>query len=512
MGFDPKVYYQLSNAFLGTGESLEVAPGGGGKLKMGPTAGGSGQLWKLVELAKDRYALRTELLGDGYSVDATILDAERRRPWLAPTGVSPGQAWILRPIPGDRYRLTNDLTGPDAALDTAGGTDAPILRDGDSTGQQWTLTPGKAVAGTTSIPELQAAAGGAFAGPPDFEMYAQPLGVVRAVMIFVDFHDAPGSGKPEDVARHLLGNGAAQRFFRDVSNGQLALDVTVVSHLGWKRMRRRSDKYDTSKLGPHRAYVAEAAKLYAAQVEFADYPLVLIATPEGANLQGESAAFHVGAGDGAPATSGEVRLAVTFDGSSNQGRYTSLIHEVSHLFGLADLYPSGAGADDSKAGCWSILSDVFHSWGVLGWERHRNGWLAPERKTYLAADVSKWAATLHPLSAAAGLSMIVLPVDDVASPSKVFVVELAQEVQGDGGEYWGEGVLLYTVDAKLPSGGSPVEVLGRAIHSPNFGNLFEAPYVVGGGTTHAEPPAELTLRVVERIGASYRIEIDYRRR
>src|SRR5439155_2393577 len=137
-------------------------------------------------------------------------------------------------------------------------------------------------------------------------------------------------------------------------------------------------------------------------------------------------------------------------------------------------YPDGGGADNSKAGCWSIMSDIFHSVSFLGWHRHKNGWLSPSRKTYLSQNTSEWYATLSPLSDIYGLSMIVLPIDDVARPSKVYVVELAQAVFGS--KLWGEGVLLYTVDATIPTGLSPVVVIPKKVStSPNYGYLYEAP-------------------------------------
>src|SRR4029077_16788630 len=164
-------------------------------------------------------------------------------------------------------------------------------------------------------------------------------------------------------------------------------------------------------------------------------------------------------------------------------------------FGLPDLYPSGGGAYNSEAGCWPIMSDIFHSVSFLGWHRHKNGWLPASRATYINAGTPVWYGTLSPLSGSCGLSMVVLPVDDVHHPSKVFVIELAQPVLGTNGQYWGEGVLVYTVDAAIDTLESPVAIIPRQVSgSPDYGYLYEAPYGVGD-VAHARGPAPVALAV-----------------
>jgi len=157
------------------------------------------------------------------------------------------------------------------------------------------------------------------------------------------------------------------------------------------------------------------------------------------------------------------------------------------------------------------MSDIFHSVSFLGWHRHKNGWLPAERKTYVADDRRGWRTTLHPLTGPAGLSMVVLPADDVECPAKVFVVELAQPVLGSNDEYRGEGVLVYTVDASVPSGVCPVVVIPRIeSSSETFGELFEAPYGVGDVAEVGERDGgRLTVAVTARHGSAYEVELTY---
>ncbi|HEX4959658.1 MAG TPA: hypothetical protein VF173_02380 [Thermoanaerobaculia bacterium] len=512
MSFDTAFYHHLTNAFLGAAEALDVKPDGNGRLAMRPKGAHSGQLWKLVKLGGGKYALRTAYLDDCFSLDV-FSKGQNHFPRLAATGDYRGQAWTLTPWGDGTYRLTNDSTGLGQSLDTTGDTHEPILAPGDQSGQHWMLTPARKIEGHAAIPPLDPGRNEQpNEGPTDFaNLYIRPEGVVRAVMIFVEFPNAlAGAASPADLARHLLGNGMAQKLFAEQSHRRLALDVTVEARLGWRKMSKDTVKYTTHNFVPHRDYIAEAVGLFSADVDFSNYSLVLIVTPELADLKGASA-FTAPKGSGATAPSGEIRLAVTFDGSTHKERYTTLVHEVSHLFGLPDLYPATGSADDSKAGCWAMMSDIFHAAGFLGWHLHKNGWLDDSRKAYVTGDRAGWSATLHPLSGTCGLSMVVLPIDDAANPSKVFVVELAQTVLGTNGEYFGEGALLYTVDATIPTQQSPVVIVPRkSSFSPVYGNLFEAPCVSGDTVTHSEGKASITLTVAQRFGSSFEVRIDYK--
>jgi M6 family metalloprotease-like protein len=361
-------------------------------------------------------------------------------------------------------------------------------------------------------------------GPTDFTFYARPEGIVKAVMVFVDFPDAPAEpASASDTANHLLGNGQAQALYHAQSYHKLTLDVTVKSDLGWKRMPQPSTKYnflpsDSHASESHKTYISHAAALFSpSEVRFSDYTFVFLVAPQNAGFP-LSPAFNDHRGRGASSLSGEIRLAVTFGTDSYTNSYINLVHEVGHLFGLPDLYPyDGDGVNNSKAGCWSIMSDIFHSESFLGWHRHKNGWLSSSRKTYLYQSISGWHTTLSPLSDSSGLSMVVLPLDNALKPSKVLVIELAQPDLaypdlGGNKVRWGEGVLVYTVDATIPTGSSPVAIIPKKTStSPEFGHLYEAPYLLNDTMSYTEGTASITLKILQKFGSSYTIQIDYDR-
>ncbi|MFC7534048.1 hypothetical protein [Actinoplanes sp. GCM10030250] len=143
-------------------------------------------------------------------------------------------------------------------------------------------------------------------------------------------------------------------------------------------------------------------------------------------------------------------------------------------------------------------------------DTHKNGWLPDQRKTYLAESRRRWRTILHPLTDADGLSMIVLPVDDTACPSKVFVIEPAQPVIGSDDQPWGDGILVYTVDATVESGECPVVVIPRVeSYSETYGDLYEAPYREGDVAEVSEGRARLTVAVTRRLGTAYEIELTW---
>ena len=170
--------------------------------------------WKLVDVGGGKYAFRTLYLGDDLSLDI-INDGIDTTPCLAQTGNCSGQSWSVTEWGDGTYKLTNDFTGPAKSLSTHADTDAPFIDTGDHAGQHWTLTQTDRAPNNDPIPPLDPK-GSVYAseGPTDFDFYKKPAGTVKAVMIFVDFANAPaGSASATEVANHLLGNGAAQELF-----------------------------------------------------------------------------------------------------------------------------------------------------------------------------------------------------------------------------------------------------------------------------------------------------------
>jgi hypothetical protein len=159
---------------------------------------------------------------------------------MTPRGNFTGQLWKVIPQAGGYYRLNSKFMEgrpKEYALESSGPDKGSLMTPwGPFSGQLWKLTPIGPVAPNVAVPALDPK-GDPYKteGPTDYDFYARPSGTVKAVMVFVDFSDAPaGSRATKATGDHLLGKGAAQKLFTDQSYGNLTLDVTRVD--GWKRM------------------------------------------------------------------------------------------------------------------------------------------------------------------------------------------------------------------------------------------------------------------------------------
>ncbi|MFO0731505.1 MAG: hypothetical protein U0231_06970 [Nitrospiraceae bacterium] len=505
MAIDSAHYYRLTTRISGKDLALDVSPDQSVRPVLRAPADVSGQYWRFVPAGAGHQALRNAYLGEAFSLEMNQPAAIR----LAPTNPSPKQVWMVQQSSAT-CALINQEGGSHCCLRVKGGG----LTVSRSTAAKprhlrWSATSLATVPQPVAIPPLQQA-GDVYCpeGPTDFNFYARPEGTVSAVMIFVDFPDAEaGSLSASDCAAHLLGEGRAQGLFEEQSYGHCRLAVDVRSDLGWKRVTQPSTAYDCHNFLSHRQYVADAAARFAGEIEFSQYQFVLIVAPPSAAFL-DSPAFNARPGEGVPLPNGEIRLGVTFGRDSYRNSYINLVHEVSHLMGLPDLYPYGGGVDSSRAGCWDIMSDIFHCEAFIGWHRHKNGWLRAERSHYLPEAPQERYLTLSPLSTGFGTSMIVVPIDDAQQPGKIFVVELAQPRAGTAAGPRRDGVLVYTVNASIPTGHSPVAVQARLVsNSQEHGYLCEAAYRPGDSATFTEDHTSLTLAVLQQFGDCFHVKL-----
>ena len=142
------------------------------------------------------------------------------------------------------------------------------------------------------------------------------------------------------------------------------------------------------------------------------------------------------------------------------------------------------------------MSDVDHG---------EPSWLAPPQERLAASGEEHlhrpghdgWRVTLHPLSGSDGLSMVVVPCDDIRRPRKVRVVERGA-APGPAA-----GVLIYSLDPGIDGGDFPVVVHPREGHG-----LDDAPHRVGN-VADIEKGAHLRVTVLGRTGPAWDVEISF---
>ena len=164
---------------------------------------------------------------------------------------------------------------------------------------------------------------------PQAEWYLdRTVGVIRAIMLFVDFSDAPASETTELV--HLLNVPTAVAWFDEVSYGRMELDVTAVHT--WYRMPKPSAEYYPYSEYPHVQVFQDAMDVADADVDFSQYDLIYVMSSADSAILG-SPSFNRPPGQGAVADGHELRNGTAIDGMrpwppTQLDRYAfSLMHE-----------------------------------------------------------------------------------------------------------------------------------------------------------------------------------------
>lgn len=359
-----------------------------------------------------------------------------------------------------------------------------------------------------SVPSAPAAAcrlspGGA-EGRIDPSYTVAAHGTVRALMLFVDFPDAPAAGPFRQYTRRLVPRGVS--FLKETSYGQLALHVTPIRR--WVEMPHPSTDYGWQRgltHATHKDYIADAVA--AAGPISGRYDLLYIVPTRNATAISFSPTYLSSSGDGFVVGGHEIRDAVTFgqDIWIPGWGYRVLVHETAHTFGLPDLYAFQVKRDEHRfVGGWDVMGNVAGpSPEYLAWHRRQLGWLA-RRQLRCVGATRGGNVTLTPIERPGGLKAVVLR----TGKDTVTVAEYRAGTGSDR-KQCSRGLLVYRVNNAKASGYGPVVVSDARPHArPRAGchrlddgafNLGRRTYRDGAGnslTVRAMTARTLTLHVV----------------
>jgi M6 family metalloprotease-like protein len=289
------------------------------------------------------------------------------------------------------------------------------------------------------------------AGFPRSTVRLPHTGVVRALIVPVDFTDVPGETEPATEFFSMAKG--VHDYFAKQSGGRVHFDFKIVKN--WQRQSFASNKYELGKWsgGDAGGYFSALIRQADPLVDFSQFDAVYFLSPP--TIPWSSIAYgpalpRFPTGDG-------VTIGGSFSGAdaySNNGtrgaRWKWMAHETGHLFGLQDLYTNGV---DATFGWWELMSMNWSNAFIelTAWNRYISGWLTDSQIACLTP------ATID----AAGTTVLIEPIERdstdkikaVAIPlssSKILVVE-SRRAEGldNTASDQAAGTLVYTVDMTI---------------------------------------------------------------
>ena len=334
--------------------------------------------------------------------------------------------------------------------------------------------------------------GGLTAGFPLTEWAAPSSGRVDLTVLFMDFPDAPATYTTHEEIEPGLAY--MEQYLEASSYGRLQLKIDVVHR--WLRSSESSTEYispdaaGASGLWPNAG--AESVQLADDSYDFSETDIVLTIFPS-AHF-GRGLALGSAYADGQSLSTFRINTH-PFDGGSPWNWGLVGAHELVHNFGLLDFYPYDYSRHTQpdwpsmsfRLGLMSLWvqspldSEVSTSQvtmvEMLSWSRWQLGWLDPWKMECTTGDAT--TEVLNPIAQPGrGTAMIAVPLNE----HELIVIEnrralgydytvtpAVEPSSGPSGsdlfrEDWGlhtvEGVLVYTVDARIGTGELPVKVAG----------------------------------------------------
>jgi M6 family metalloprotease-like protein len=307
------------------------------------------------------------------------------------------------------------------------------------------------------------------------------MGTVRAVMLFVDFPDAPATEATQPYFSLLA---PARTWFRTSSLDSLLLQIHPVNQ--WFRMPHASTSYGWERglsFAAHKKYIADAIAAADASVNFRPYDIVYIVPTSSASAISFSPTF-LGGPSGVRADGKVLGFATTFgqDIWTPGWGYRVLVHETGHLFGLPDLY----SFDPPTANYWHTHRFVG-GWDVMGylagktpdyfaWHKWHMGWVAASQVRCLDAQ-GAMKVVLSSNDSGGGIKLAIVK----TGRNSAFAVE-ARQHEGVDVDGCRSGVLIYRVTSNA-TGEGPIRVRPAAADNPSnvdaCAPLYAAPFRVG---------------------------------
>ena len=274
-------------------------------------------------------------------------------------------------------------------------------------------------------------------------------GVVRALILPIDFASLPGVGEPAEIFYQMAAD--MNEYFKAMSNNQVSFDYKVLPT--WHRANFDPAKFNLGTWGsgdPNGYYTAALASADPV-VDYSQFDVVYVLSPKAIpwTLIAYGPAFpSAKPTDDGPVNNGTISGADAYQQNGVMA-WKWMAHETGHLFGLHDLYTVAPQAN--VYGDWDLMSN---SWGELlelnSWNRYIQSWLSDSQIRCLEANqlTTPVEVTITPLNQRDnGIKAAVVRLSD----TEVLVAEVRRNGGYDRLDTSYEGVLVYKVDLKISS-------------------------------------------------------------
>jgi M6 family metalloprotease-like protein len=350
----------------------------------------------------------------------------------------------------------------------------------------------------------------------DFDVVLRPTGLLRAVMLFVDFSNARATQAPvgwRKTGPYSEWLAPAATWLRTASYGKVRLSITPVDT--WYRMSRRDLAYGVDRgmtFEEHVKFMAEAVALADDDVDFSRYQIVYVVTPKNALGISNSPAF-IDPSDQRILADG---VAITHGATFGQNiwewgdfGYRVLAHETGHLFGLPDLYAFDGGDVHRYVGGWDLMGTLNGSApDVFAWEKWKLGWISDDQ-VVCVVEAGTQRIRLTAVERSDGTKLVVVP----TGPTAAYVIE-SRRALGTDADACSTGVLIYRVDSTVPTGFGPVRVVDATRNQeadPPCTDLEVATFGMGGPSGFRQADMGLTVRVLHQTATDDLIYVTLRR-
>ncbi len=314
-------------------------------------------------------------------------------------------------------------------------------------------------------------------GLPRIVYRGKNTGTVNVTVIFVDFPDARATMTPEQAFAKV--NPRATEIFKQVSYG--LLDYKMSPKLKWFTVGKKSTDYSYRSFDGQHAYFEEAIKLADATTDFSKTDsTVVISNPDQKGLENGPAVSYF-PDSGVVADGRNLYNGATSGHDINNWGAIWLNHEISHSFGLVDLYSARGNTYETQfefTGEFSYMGlshEDSQAPELFAWERLVMGWLKENQFYCQPAGLGTYKIT--PVETVGGVKAVVIPTGDTTA----LVVE-SRRALGLDSKLKKEGLVVYRVNSKNQSGFAPIQVISnyKLLEDPRY---LKAPLAVGESVT-----------------------------